>query len=54
MDNPTTLIKLIELREKQTLEQLKQRKEFLEAEQRYLERLEEVKLHLYIAQRYMK
>ena len=51
MDNPTTLIKLIELREKQTPEQ---RKAFLEAEQRYLERLEEVKLHLYIAEHYMK
>jgi hypothetical protein len=47
----TTLAKLIELRDKQTPEQ---RKAFLEAEQRYMERLEELQLELHIAQRYMK
>ena len=47
----TTLAKLIELRDKQTPEQ---RKAFLEAEQRYMECVEELQLELYIAQRYMK
>ena len=50
-DNQTTLAKLIELRDKETPEQ---RKAFLEAEQRYMEYLEEKQLELYIAQRYMK
>ena len=50
-DNQTTLAKLIELRDKETPEQ---RKAFLEAEQRYMEHLEELQLELHIAQRYMK
>jgi hypothetical protein len=50
-DNKTTLAKLIELRDKQTPEQ---RKAFLEAEQRYMECVEELQLELHIAQHYMK
>ena len=49
--NQTTLAKLIELRDKEIPEQ---RKAFLEAEQRYMDHLEEIQLELYIAQRYMK
>ena len=50
-DNQTTLAKLLEAINKETPEQ---RKAFLEAEQRYMEHLEEIQLELYIAQRYMK
>jgi hypothetical protein len=52
--NQTAIQKLIELRDKETPEQ---RKAFFEAEQRYLaeeERTADLKLELYIADRYMK
>jgi hypothetical protein len=52
--NQTAIQKLIELRDKETPEQ---RKAFFEAEQRHLaeeERIADLKLELYIADRYMK
>jgi len=49
--NQTALAKLLEAISKETPEQ---RKAFLEAEQRYMEHLEEFQLQQHIAQRYMK